>query len=102
MLNPLLNILWGHNNSLTFASLSVGYGLSHVPVESLLAVVAVSSCRGVAALEADATADSPAQLVQFHVEPASPRMTIAVAGCNRGNNNSILRTAENSTEQKTT
>lgn len=58
------------------------YGLSGIPVVSLLAVVTVPSGREVSTLEAHATAHPSGQLVQLHVEPASFRVLVAVTGCN--------------------
>lgn len=65
----------------TFAGLAVGDGLAEVAVEALLAVVAVPARRVVPAVEADAAALAPRQLVQLHVEAAAPRVQVAVAGC---------------------
>ena len=56
----------------------MGDGLGQVPVVALLAVVAVPPGRVVAAVEADSSALPPRQLVQLHVEPASPGMQVAV------------------------
>lgn len=66
---------------LTFAGLAVGDGLAEVPVEALLAVVAVPPRRVVPAVEADATALPARELVQLHVEAATPSVQVAVAGC---------------------
>lgn len=65
----------------TFAGLPVGDGLAHVAVVALLAVVAVAACSVVAAVETDAPALAPRQLVQLHVEAAAPGMQVAVTGC---------------------
>lgn len=62
----------------------MGDGLAHVAVEALLAVVAVSASSVVAAVETDAPALAPRQLVELHIESAAPSMEVAVAGC-RGN-----------------
>ena len=59
----------------------MGDGSGHVPVEALLAVVAVAPRRVVAAVHADAAALAARQLVQLHVEPAAPRVKVAVACC---------------------
>lgn len=67
----------------TFAGLAVGDGLAEVAVEALLAVVAVPARRVVPAVEADAAALAPRQLVQLHVEAAAPRVQVAVAGWER-------------------
>lgn len=76
---------------LTFASFPVRDGLGGVPVESLLAVVAVSPRRVVSALETDAATNSPRQLVQLHVEPASPSVQVAIACCNGGREKKNIR-----------
>lgn len=65
----------------TFAGLPVGDGLAHVAVVALLAVVAVAAGRVVAAVEADAPALAPRQLVELHVEAAAPGVQVAAAGC---------------------
>lgn len=64
----------------TFASSPVRDGLGHVPVVTLLAVVAVASRRVVPAVEADATASAARQLVQLHVEAAAAGVQVTVAG----------------------
>lgn len=61
----------------------MGDGLAEVAVEALLAVVAVPARRVVPAVEADAAALAPRQLVQLHVEAAAPRVQVAVAGWER-------------------
>lgn len=53
--------------------------LGVVPVESLFAVVTVSTCSVVAAVDANTAAFPPAQLVQLHVESALSGVQIAVA-----------------------
>lgn len=68
----------------TFAGLPVGDGLAQVAVVALLAVVAVAAGRVVAAVEADAPALAPRQLVELHVEAAAPGMQVAAAGCGGG------------------
>lgn len=68
----------------TFAGLAVGDGLAHVAVVALLAVVAVAAGSVVAAVEADAPALAPRQLVELHVEAAAPGVQVAVAGCGGG------------------
>lgn len=67
----------------TFAGLAVGDGLAEVAVEAFLAVVAVPSRRVVPAVQADAAALAPRQLVELHVEAAPPGMEVAVTGCER-------------------
>lgn len=59
----------------------MGDGLAEVPVEALLAVVAVPPSSVVPAVQADATALAPRQLVELHVEAAPPGVEVAVAGC---------------------
>ena len=49
-------------------------GPSAVPEEALPAVVAVPAGRVVAAVEADAAALPPGQLVQLHVEATATRV----------------------------
>ena len=63
----------------TSASLAVINRFVAVAIESFLAVVAVASVGVVAALDADAAADVSRQLVQFHVEAALTRVTVALA-----------------------
>lgn len=62
----------------------MGDGLAHVAVIALLAVVAVAAGRVVAAVEADAPALAPRQLVELHVEAAAPGVQVAAAGCGGG------------------
>jgi hypothetical protein len=49
--------------------------------------VTVTTGRVVPAVEADASADPPRQLVQLHVEPAPPRVVVAVARCQQTKKN---------------
>lgn len=63
----------------TFAGLPVGDGLGQVSVVTLLAVVAVASSCVVTAVETDASAFPPRQLVQLHVEATPPGVKVAVA-----------------------
>ena len=70
-------------SQLTFAGLTVCDGLAEVPVEALLAVVAVPPSSVVPAVQADAAALAPRQLVELHVEAAPPGVEVAVAGCER-------------------
>lgn len=65
---------------LTFAGSPVSDWSGHVPVEALLAVVAVASCCVVATVETDSTASTAGQLVQLHVKTTAAGMQIAVAG----------------------
>lgn len=58
-------------------------GPGHIPVEALLAVVAVASGRVVAAIETDSAAPPPRQLVQLHVETTAPGVQVTVAGCRK-------------------
>ena len=67
----------------TFAGLAVGDGLAQVAEVALLAVVAVAAGRVVAAVEADAPALAPRQLVKLHVEAAAASVQVAVTGCGR-------------------
>lgn len=62
----------------TFAGLPVGDGLGQVSVVTLLAVVAVASSCVVTAVETDASAFPPRQLVQLHVEATPPGVKVAV------------------------
>lgn len=62
----------------------MGDGLAHVAVVALFAVVAVAAGRVVAAVEADAPALAPGQLVELHVEAAAPGVQVAAAGCGGG------------------
>lgn len=64
----------------TFAGSPVGDGLGHVPVVTLLAVVAMASCRVVTTVETDTAASPARQLVQLHVETAAPGVQVTVAG----------------------
>lgn len=66
---------------LTFAGLAVCDGLAEVPVEALLAVVAVPPRGVVPAVEADSAALPARELVELHVEAAAPGVQVAVAGC---------------------
>ena len=68
-------------SQLTFAGLTVCDGLAEVPVEALLAVVAVPPRSVVPAVEADAATLPARELVQLHVEAAAPGVQVAVAGC---------------------
>lgn len=54
-------------------------GLGHVPVVTLLAVVAVAPRRVVATVETDAATSAARQLVQLHVESAATGVQVAVA-----------------------
>lgn len=53
----------------------------HVPVEALLAVVAVAPRGVVAAVHADPSALPARQLVQLHVESTAPGVQVAVTRC---------------------
>ena len=64
--------------ALTFAGASVSDWPGHVPVEALLAVVAVPAGRVVPAVHAHASTLTARQLIQLHVEPAAPRMQVTV------------------------
>lgn len=64
---------------LTFTSLAVGDWFGWIPVVALAAIMAVSSSGEVSTLQTYASAHSPRQLVQFHVEAAFARVKIAVA-----------------------
>lgn len=64
----------------TFAGSAVGYGLGHVPVVTLLAVVAVAASRVVPTVETHATTPSARKFVKLHVEAAPTSMQVAVAG----------------------
>jgi hypothetical protein len=57
--------------------------LSGIPVVPLAAVVAVPAGSVVPALDAHPSRFAARQLVQLHVEPASPRVTVAVAFWNK-------------------
>lgn len=79
---PTIHSLGAADRSrLTFAGLAVRDGLAEVPVEALLAVVAVPPSRVVSAVEANAAALPAGQLIQLHVEAAAPSVQVAVAGC---------------------
>lgn len=79
----------------TFAGFPVRDGLGQVSVVALLAVVAVASGAVVAAVEANASALPPRQLVQLHVEATSPGMKVTVTrwegGEKRGGGGVIFR-----------
>lgn len=62
------------------AGLLVVDGLVLVAIVALLAVVAMSAGRVVLALETDAARDATRELVELHVEPASPGVVVAFAG----------------------
>lgn len=57
----------------------MGDGLAGVSVVPFLAVVAMPARGEVSTLETDPAADTPAQLVQLHVEAAPPSVPVAVA-----------------------
>ena len=55
------------------------YWFGQIPVIALLAIMAVSSCHVVSALNADASAAATRQQVQLLVKPALAGVQIAVA-----------------------
>lgn len=65
----------------TFAGFPVRDGLGQVSVVALFAVVAVAPGCVVATVETNAAALPARQLVQLHVEAASPGVKVAVTGC---------------------
>ena len=65
----------------TFADFPVCDGFRLVPVVTFLAVMAVSPVRVVAALEADAPALPPRELVELHVEATLAGVEVAVTRC---------------------
>lgn len=63
----------------------MGDGFSHVPVVSLLAVVAVAAGSVVAAVQAHPSAPAAGQLKELHVEATSAGMQVTVASCRKTN-----------------
>lgn len=69
---------------LTPASMAVTQGTPRVAIEAFPAVVAVTACGIVPAVETDAAAATAGQSVQLHVEAAAAGMAIAGASCRKG------------------
>lgn len=63
----------------TFAGSPVRDGLGHVPVVTLLAVMAVTSRCVVSTVQTDTTTPPPWQLVELHIETTTSGMQITVA-----------------------
>lgn len=57
----------------------MGDGLGHVPVVTLLAVMAVTSRCVVSTVQTDTTASPPGQLVELHVKTTTSGVQVTVA-----------------------